>query len=79
MLVDQLGNQPGQVPGRQPVIQRRRQPASVLSTGGFRPPEMRVGALSKSYFEQFITALISDSSSRAPCPKLITPPGVLPT
>jgi hypothetical protein len=24
---------------------------------------MRVGALSKSYFEQFITALISDSSA----------------
>ena len=37
MLVDQLGNQPGQVLGRQPVIQRRRnnpdRATAMLSTG----------------------------------------------
>jgi hypothetical protein len=76
MLVDQLGNQPGQVLGRQPVIQRRRrQPliqvehANILSATPLRPPEMRVSALSKSYFGQSaITELISHPSSRASCP-----------
>jgi hypothetical protein len=38
---------------------------------------MRICALPGSYFEQSITALISDSSSRASCPQPITPPGVL--
>ena len=88
MLVDQLGNQPGQALGRQPVIQRRRQQqslirvdhANVLSATRLRPPEMRVSALSKSYFGQStITELIRHPSSRAPCPQPITPPGVLPT
>ena len=88
MLIDQLGNQPGQVLGRQPVIHRRRQQqslirvddANALSATRLRPPEMRVGALSTSYFGQStITELISHPSSRAPCPQPIIPPGVLPT
>ena len=88
MLIDQLGNQPGQVLGRQPVVQRGRQQqslirvdhATVLSATRLRPPEMRVSALSKSYFGQStITELIRHPSSRAPCPQPIIPPGVLPT
>jgi hypothetical protein len=51
-----------------------------LSATRLRPPEMRVSALSKSYFGQStITELICHPSSRAPCPQSITPPGVLPT
>ncbi len=66
MLIDQLGNQPGQ--------------ANVLSATRLRPPEMRVRALSKSYFGQStITELIRHPSSRAPCPQPMIPPGVLPT
>lgn len=87
MLVDQLGNQPGQALGRQPVILRRRQQslirldhANILSATRLRPPEMRVNALSKSYFGQStITELIRHLSSRATCPQPMTPPGVLPT
>ena len=52
--------------------------ANVLSATRLRPPEMRVSALSKSYFGQStIAEFIRHPSSRAPCPQPMIPPGVL--
>ena len=86
MLVDQFGNQPGQVLGRQPVIQRWRQRpltgvqhAEVLPATRLRTTEVRVCALSESYLGQSTTTeLIGHPSCRAPCAQPNTPPGVLP-
>ena len=79
MLVDQLGNEPGQVLRRQAVIRRRS--ATSCSAGNFGLAELGVCALSKTYLEQLaIGALISRTSFRAPTLNPISPaPGVLPT
>ena len=87
MLVDQFGNEPGQVLRRQAVIQRRRHRQSMIgpndgtscSAGNFGLAELGVCALSKTYLEQLaIGELISRTSFRAPTLNPITPPGVLP-
>ncbi len=89
MLIDQLGDEPGQVLARQPIIQRRRQQQPLIRIEHpkglvhrrLRRQRMRIYPLTRTYLEQPTTIEIirHTQSSRLPGNQPNTPSGVLPT